>query len=55
MKACLACDFLISCHTVRKYQRQIVPSVGRESTLVPLAKMDEFWRLRIRPFLPVAE
>jgi hypothetical protein len=30
---------------VRKYQRQIAPPVDTESTLVPLARMDEFPRL----------
>ena len=30
---------------VRKYQQQIVPPIDTESTLVPLARMDEFPRL----------
>jgi hypothetical protein len=30
---------------VRKYQGQIVPPIDTESTLVPLARVDEFSRL----------
>jgi hypothetical protein len=47
-------NFAAVCGAVRKYQRQIALSVGRESTLVPLAKLDEFSRLGVRPFLPLA-
>jgi len=35
---------------VRTYQGQIVPSVDIESTLVPLARMDEFPRLAEHSF-----
>jgi len=40
---------------VRKYQRQIVPPVDTESTLVPLARMDAFPRLSEHLLLTVAE
>ena len=40
---------------VRKYQRQIVPPVDTESTLVPLASMDAFPRLSLDLLLTVAE
>jgi len=54
MTAWRTCNIAAVCRAVRKYQRQIVLSVGRESTLVPLAEMDEFSRLVVRPFLPLA-
>jgi hypothetical protein len=40
---------------VRKYQGQIVPPVDTKSTLVPLARMDEFPRLSEHLLLPVEE
>jgi len=40
---------------VRKYQGQIVPPIDTESTLVPLAGMDEFSRLSEHLSLTVAE
>jgi hypothetical protein len=54
MTAWRTCNFAVICDAVRKYQRRIVLSVGSASTPVPLAKMDEFSRLGVRPFLPVA-
>jgi hypothetical protein len=40
---------------VRKYQEQIVLLIDTESTLVPLARMDEFSRLAEHPSLTMAE
>jgi hypothetical protein len=40
---------------VRKYQGQIVLPIDTESTLVPLARMDEFPRLSLHASLTVAE
>jgi hypothetical protein len=40
---------------VRKYLREIVPPVDTESTLVLLARMDEFSRLSEHLSLTVAE
>jgi hypothetical protein len=48
-------NFAAFCDAVHKYQRQIAPTVGTESTLVPLARMDEFSRLLVHRFLPVLE
>jgi hypothetical protein len=50
MNAARACEFLTIRRTVLRYQRQIVRLVGTESTLVPLAKMERFFRLVPRPF-----
>lgn len=50
MNASREFEFLAICPAVRRYQRQIVLSVRTGSTLVPLAKRDEFFRLRIRPY-----
>jgi hypothetical protein len=55
MKARRKFKFFTVCQTVRTYQGQIVPSIGTKSTLVPLAKIDDFSRLSAHPFLPVAE
>jgi hypothetical protein len=41
MQAWYKRKFLAVCHAVRKYQRQIVRMVSSESTLVPLARIDE--------------
>jgi len=40
---------------VPKYQEQIVLPIDTESTLVPLARMDEFPRLSEHPSLRMAE
>jgi hypothetical protein len=40
---------------VRKYQAQIVLPIDTESTLVPLARMDEFPRLSEHPSSKMAE
>jgi len=45
MKAGRGSSLSVFVEMVRKYQRQIAPSVDTESTLVPLARMDEFSRL----------
>jgi hypothetical protein len=55
MKAVGRVGLFVICRKVRKYQRQVVLSVGTESTLVPLARMDEFPRLPGHPFLPAVE
>jgi len=48
-------DFLAIRRGVRKYQWQMVPLISSESTLVPLAKADGFYKLSAHLFLPVAE
>jgi hypothetical protein len=55
MNASGLAEFVASCRTVRKYQRQIVLAVGTKNTLVPLAQREEFPRLSGNSFLPMAE
>jgi len=55
MKARRRFRFFAVCQAVRTYQEQIGPSVSTRSTLVPLAKIDDFSKLCAHPFLPVAE
>ena len=45
MKAGRGSSLSLFVEMVRKYQGQIAPPVDTESTLVPLARMDEFPRL----------
>jgi hypothetical protein len=45
MKAGRGSSLPLLAEMVRKYQKQIVPAVETESTLVPLAGMHEFPRL----------
>ena len=45
----------LSVEMVPKYQGQIVLPIDTESTLVPLARMDEFPRLSEHPSLRMAE
>ena len=42
--------FLAVCQAVRKYQRQIVLMISSESTLVPLARIDGFFRILAHRF-----
>ena len=55
MKAGRGSSLPLFVEMVRKYQGQIVPPVDTESTLVPLARMDEFPRLSEHLLLTVAE
>ena len=55
MKAGRGSSLSVFVEMVRKYQGQIVPPVDTESTLVPLARMDEFPRLSEHLLLPVEE
>ncbi len=45
MKAGRSSSLPLFVEMVRKYQGQIAPAVDTESSLVPLARMDEFPRL----------
>ncbi len=55
MKAGRGSSLSVFVEMVRKYQRQIAPPVDTESTLVPLARMDEFPRLSEHLLLTVEE